>query len=788
MKAIMQRWIVDHPVILLVLFLMLSVLAAAGGKNLTFRGDYKIYFEEGYAPLNDFEEMQGIFNKNDNIAVLMVPKDGEVFTPEFLTLVKDYTEAAWQTPYSSRVDSLTNFQHTWSEEDDMIVEDLVLDPESLTADDLTRIRSIALAEPALKGRMVSASGEVALVNVTLQLPSATDNTAYVAEVMASVKALSKTFAEQYPNVEFFHTGVLPMNSSFATEGQKDMSTLIPAMLLLIIVLLAVLLRSILAMLATIIVLVLSVAATMGLGGWTGFFLSTGTINVPIVVLTIAVADCVHMIATMQFAMRQGKTRAQAVQYSVDLNWMPVFITSATTAIGFMTLAFSESPVFADFGILSAMGVMTAYLLSVTLFPAILMLLPIKVGKATNDSKGMARLADFIVARQRALLVGGAILIVAVGSLITKNQINDVATAYFSDATEFRQSVNKQEDTLSGSQSIDWALYSGIEGGVSEPEFIETVRGFSEWLRAQPEVDHVSTISDTFKRLNLNMHGDDSEWYRIPEERELAAQYLLLYEMSLPYGLDLNNQINIDKSSTRVTSTLKNLGSREIVDLEQRAQAWIAEHAPNVRMAGASPGLMFAHIGEANMHSMIISMAVAMVLISAILVFALRSVRLGAISLIPNLAPAVVGFGVWGVMSGEINLGLSIVTSMTLGIIVDDTVHFLSKYQRARKDGLDTEAAIRYAFISVGRALIITTVVLVMGFYILSFSSFRLNSDMGMATSMIIAIALVIDFFFLPPLLLWLDRDETDKSTIKNQSKGAEKLLEADIAETKGEIA
>ena len=130
MKAIMQRWIVDHPVILLVLFLVLSVLAAAGGKNLTFRGDYKIYFEEGYAPLNDFEEMQGIFNKNDNIAVLMVPKDGEVFTPEFLTLVKDYTEAAWQTPYSSRVDSLTNFQHTWSEEDDMIVEDLVLDPES----------------------------------------------------------------------------------------------------------------------------------------------------------------------------------------------------------------------------------------------------------------------------------------------------------------------------------------------------------------------------------------------------------------------------------------------------------------------------------------------------------------------------------------------------------------------------------------------------------------------------------------------------------------------------------
>jgi predicted RND superfamily exporter protein len=332
----------------------------------------------------------------------------------------------------------------------------------------------------------------------------------------------------------------------------------------------------------------------------------------------------------------------------------------------------------------------------------------------------------------------------------------------------------QSDTLSGSQSIDWALYSGTEGGVSEPAFIQTMRDFSAWLEVQPEVDHVSSLSDTFKRLNKNMHGDDPTWYRIPDDRELAAQYLLLYEMSLPYGLDLNNQLNVDKSSARLVSVLKNLGSVEIVALEDRAKLWFAENAPDIRMAAASPGLMFAHIGETNMKSMMMSMFIALLIISGILVFALKSVRLGIISLFPNVTPALVGFGFWAFISGEINLGLSIVSSMTLGIIVDDSVHFLSKYKRARQDGMTTEDAIRYSFVSVGRALIITTLVLVLGFSLLAFSSFRLNSDMGVATSLIIFIALVIDFLILPPLLLWLDND-------KNKAETAAKPLTGESA-------
>ena len=765
----MRQWVekltTERSWLVILALIVATFVAAAGGQNLYFRGDYKVFFEEGYGPLNDFEEMQKIFNKSDSIAVLVVPDSGVVLDQTVLTLIQEYTEEAWQTPFSSRVDSLTNYQNTWAEEDDMIVEDMVMYPDELTEDDLTRIRDVALDEPSLNGRIIAPATDVSLINITLQLPDVTDNTANVTSVMDFVRDLSAQFADRYPGVSFYHTGIIPMNYSFATEGQKDMATLVPAMLLLIIVLLAVLLRSVLAMIATVIVLVLTIMATMGLAGWMGFFLSTGTINVPIVVLTIAVADCVHMVATMQYGMKQGKTRREAVRYSLELNWMPIFITSATTAVGFCTLMLSESPVFADFGILCAMGVMLAYFMSVTLFPALLSVLPVSAGSRTDDkAPAMAHFGDFVIRHQKPLLFGGVLVVAVLSVLSLRNEINDVATEYFADSTAYRQSVDKQAATLSGSQSIDWAMYTDEAGGISNPEFIAIMNDFSNWLEEQPEIDHVSGLADTFMRLNKNMHADEQEWYTIPDDRELAAQYLLLYEMSLPYGLDLNNQVNVDKSAVRMTSIMKNLGSVEIIALENRAKEWFAQRAPEVRLAAASPAVMFSHIGETNMKSMILSMIMALFIISGILIFALKSLRLGVISLFPNITPALVGFGFWTFISGEINLGLSIVSSMTLGIIVDDTVHFLSKYQRARNEGMSTEAAIRYSFINVGRALLITTLVLVLGFSMLSFSAFRLNSDMGIATSLIILIALIIDFLILPPLLLWLDKDKAEAST------------------------
>ncbi|MBE4223592.1 efflux RND transporter permease subunit [Vibrio parahaemolyticus] len=747
-----------YSLLVLLATIFLIIVATIGGKNLYFRGDYDIFFDGTNKQLLAFDEIQTTFAKTDNLAIVIAPEDGDIFTPQTLSLIQKITVDAWQVPYSSRVDSIANYQHTEAFDDDLLVEDLLYSEYELTPERISKVKSIALSEPVLKSALVSEKGDVTVVNITVQLPEM-DKTAEVEEVVSSINAMIDRYQRAYPDVTFHKAGIVAMNHAFMTAAQDDSSTLVPTMLVVILVFLTIMLRSILSVIATLIVIIGSVMATMGISGWAGMFLSTATVNVPTLIMTLAVADCVHVIATMRQSMKNGFTKAQSIERSIALNFVPILITSVTTAIGFLMMNMSDSPVLRDFGNLSALGVMVACFLSVTLLPALLKLLPIHVKMETSQDQKhvMDRLGDFVVSQRRALLPLSVAVIVVCASLIPLNKVNDESVEYFGQRNEFRQAADFMEERISGMTNISIAIKTNESQGIAAPDFLNTIGEFSSWLRDQPETDHVATLADVYKRLNKNMHGDDEAYYSLPQARELAAQYLLLYEMSLPYGLDLNNQINVDKSSIKMVLTVANLGSVELVDLENRIYQWFAEHAPQYQVVASSPSLMFAHIGETNMASMLSTLPITLVLISALLIFALRSVRLGLISLMPNIAPAVIGFGLWALISGEINLGLSVVVTLTLGIVVDDAVHFLSKYQRARREGQTAEQAVRYAFHTVGRALWITTVVLVAGFSVLAMSSFRLNADMGQLSAIVIFIALVVDFLFLPTLLMLFDK-------------------------------
>ncbi|HCG7673424.1 TPA: MMPL family transporter [Vibrio parahaemolyticus] len=747
-----------YSLLVLLATIFLIIVATIGGKNLYFRGDYDIFFDGTNKQLLAFDEIQTTFAKTDNLAIVIAPEDGDIFTPQTLSLIQKITVDAWQVPYSSRVDSIANYQHTEAFDDDLLVEDLLYSEYELTPERISKVKSIALSEPVLKSALVSEKGDVTVVNITVQLPEM-DKTAEVEEVVSSINAMIDRYQRAYPDVTFHKAGIIAMNHAFMTAAQDDSSTLVPTMLVVILVFLTIMLGSILSVIATLIVIIGSVMATMGISGWAGMFLSTATVNVPTLIMTLAVADCVHVIAAMRQSMKNGFTKAQSIERSIALNFVPILITSVTTAIGFLMMNMSDSPVLRDFGNLSALGVMVACFLSVTLLPALLKLLPIHVKMETSQDQKhvMDHLGDFVVSQRRALLPLSVAVIVVCASLIPLNKVNDESVEYFGQRNEFRQAADFMEERISGMTNISIAIKTNESQGIAAPDFLNTIGEFSSWLRDQPETDHVATLADVYKRLNKNMHGDDEAYYSLPQARELAAQYLLLYEMSLPYGLDLNNQINVDKSSIKIVLTVANLGSVELVDLENRIYQWFAEHAPQYQVVASSPSLMFAHIGETNMASMLSTLPITLVLISALLIFALRSVRLGLISLMPNIAPAVIGFGLWALISGEINLGLSVVVTLTLGIVVDDAVHFLSKYQRARREGQTAEQAVRYAFHTVGRALWITTVVLVAGFSVLAMSSFRLNADMGQLSAIVIFIALVVDFLFLPTLLMLFDK-------------------------------
>ena len=757
-------WVVRARWLLIPVVLLAVVLAAGGAQYLKFTSDYRVFFSADNPQLLAFDEMEQTYTKDDNVLIVLTPADGNVFSRDTLAVVEKYTRQAWQIPYSIRVDSITDFQYTEAQEDDLIVRDLVSGAEDLSDAALAKVRDIAINEPLLRHRLISPEGDVTAINVTIQLPGV-DETKEVPEVVNFVRAMADDIRANYPDISVHLTGLTFMNNAFSETAQLDASTLIPVSFAVMIVCLGLLLRGFAGTVVTLLVIVFSILAAMGISGYLGMPLTPSSAPIPIIILTVAIANSVHILVTFYFEMRHGRTRFEAMRESLRINLQPVFLTSFTTTIGFLTMNFSEVPPFQYMGNTVAIGVVASFILSVTLLPALMVVLPVRVKPVSSDQFDfMARLGDFVVNRYKALLVGMTIVVVVLASFVPRNELNDEFVKYFDERIEFRTDTDYTTAHLTGLYTISYSLFSGETGGISEPGFLRDVDAFAEWARSQPEVLYVSTVTDIFKRLNKNMHGDDEAYYTLPDNRELAAQYLLLYEMSLPYGLDLNNQINVDKSSTRLMLVMHSLSTKQMLDIERRASEWLAENAPHIVAAhAASPNLMFAHISSRNIVSMLTGTTLALVLISALLVVALRSVKIGLVSMVPNLVPAAMGFGLWGLLVGEVGLALSIVTGMTLGIVVDDTVHFLSKYLRARREQQATAPeAVRYAFNNVGRALLYTSIILVAGFAILATSAFKLNSGMGMLSALIVTLALIADFLLLPALLIKIEEKNDAK--------------------------
>lgn len=757
------EWILKWRYLVVALSILVTLSLGMGANNLHFSNDYRVFFSKDNPQLNAFENLQNTYTKNDNVLFVIAPKDKTVFNRQTLSAVKAITEQAWQIPYSIRVDSITNFQHTYAEQDELIVGDLVTDPASMSEQDLAYARQVALNEPMLLNRLLSPDTAYTGVNVIVQLPGI-NLMAETPAVVSYARTMADEMSLRFPDVEIRLSGIMMMNNAFPEASIRDGTSLIPLAFLAITIMLLILLRGLSGTISTVVLVLFSIIAAMGTAGWLGINLTPPSASSPIIILTIAIAGAVHLLVTMLQEIHRGTSKHDAIAESMRVNIMPIFLTSLTTMLGFLSLNFSDAPPFRDLGNISAFGVVMSFLLTVSFLPAIMFILPIKAKHFVIGSRSMHLLGDWVVDNRKLLLWTMSIMVVSMLSMISKNELNDVFVNYFDKSVDFRRDTDFTTEHLTGTYNIDYSLDSGEQNGVSEPDFLKQVSAFTAWYRSQPEVKHVSSITDTFKRLNKTMHWDDDSWYKLPESRELAAQYLLLYELSLPYGLDLNNQIDIAKQATRVSISLDTISSNQILKLERRAQQWLEQNAPELVTDGASPSIMFSHIGRRNINSMLTGTTIALLMISGILIFALRSFKYGLVSLIPNLFPAGCAFGLWALFVGEVGLALSVVTAMTLGIVVDDTIHFISKYIRARKEkNLNSHDAVRYAFRNVGVALWVTSAVLITGFMILSLSSFELNSGMGMMTSIIIGIALILDFLLLPTLLMLIDKPTTQES-------------------------
>jgi len=742
---------------------------ASGGRHLGFTTDYRYFFDHQNPNLVDFERIQNTYSAPDTLMWVLQPAEGPATSPEMLQLIGEMTEAAWQAPYSTRVDSLTNFQHTTASGNDIFVRDLVEDPANANEDQTQRVLDIAHAEPALDLRLISEDDQTTAVVATLSLPKEQDATTpeeleetrqAVAAGAAFGRELQAEFRERYPDVRIELTGTVMLSNAFSEASRSDLSTLIPIMIALLAIMIFLLTRSILSVVASLMVVLLSAAAALGTAGWLGIPLSPPSASVPTVILTVAVADSIHILVTTLVHMHRGQSKNDALIESMRINWTPVFLTSVTTAIGFASLNFADAQPFRDLGTLAAIGTMYAWLLSVTLLPALVAIFPMKAhGIVDRQSKFWERFGEVVIRLRLPLVIGITAAIIFLTSLLPTLRFDDKFVDYFDGRIDFRTASDFAADNLSGIYQINYSVGAADSGGIQDPAYLNDLEAFANWYRDQPEVVHVATFTDVIKRVNRSMHGDDTAYYRVPDARDEAAQYVLLYEFSLPYGLDLNDQVNVDKSATRLVVTLDDVSTDTFTALRFRARDWMQANLPEYMQARpAGQFVMFAYIGQSNFNQMRVGTAIALLLISGILIVALRNVRLGLISLIPNITPPLVAFGIYAIFLETVGFWASFVVATALGLIVDATVHFLSKYQRARLErNADPHDAVRYAFSTVGAPLWVSTIVLVAGFSVLAFSYFKVNAMMGLMVASTIAAALVLDFLLLPALLIYLDK-------------------------------
>ena len=748
--ALRHRWIV-------VASATLVMLAAAGGvRFIGVTSDYLVLFSDDNPQLLRFRAIENTYSAADRALIAIVPREGTVFTREALGAVVELTEAAWEAPHSSRVDSLTNYSHSEAVgENDLVVAPLVEDADSLNDADLARIRAIALNVVDLVGRLVAADGRAAGLVINFEPPGDKDQAA--AEINAWLDSLLARARELHPDIDYYVTGNVPMHRAFGQATSGDLRTRAPLAFLIIVVLSAFLLGSALGAAAVVSVVAFTIITTMGIAGWLGAVFSPASSGVAIIVMVVSVADSIHVVAAVLSGLRRGLDRRAATIEAYRTNAYPILLTSVTTAIGFLSLNAADPPPFRDMGNYVALGVLWAFTYTMTLLPALLSVFPLRAGARRDSGAVFERFADFVVARRTVLLWSVALTMGVLATGVMRIEFTNEPTRFFDERYEFRRHSDRVAERLTSLHRLDYSLEAGREGGITDPAYLRAVDAFAEWFRGQPEVTYVQAFSDVMKRLNRNMYGDDPAFHRLPEDGDLAAQYLLLYELSLPFGSDLNDRIDIAKSATRMLVGTRDGASRELRELDERAQDWLAVHAPSLAGEASGRSIMFAHVTRHSIESMLGGTMVAMAGISFILIFALRSLSIGLLSLVPNFLPTIVSFGLWGHLVGRVGIASSVIVAIVFGIIVDDTIHFLENYMKARNDQRSAADAVRFAFRTAGHAMLTTTVILSAGFMVFATSGFEISWSLGLLVTMTCLVALAADFLLLPALLIWVDR-------------------------------
>ena len=727
---------------------------------------------------NDFRDQ---FGRDDR--VLIAIEAPELFSFEFLERLRELHEAIEaEVPSVEEVDSLLNARVTRGEEHELVVEEL-LERWPQTTGDLEQIRDYVMSNPLYLNAFVSADERMTIISVKPDTYASADDEgdawtgfeseeggdASKAEYLTDAQG-DELIADLYrvidrfeaPDFKLHMAGALVMTHRIDQGMTRDLSIFMPATLALMCVVLALLFRRVGGVVLPILVVVLSVVATLGVMVAIGIPGSTGVQILPIFLLTVGVCDAVHILAIVYRLRMNGESKADSIAHALGHSGLAVLMTSLTTAVGMGSFVTAEMASVMELGIIAPIGVGLAFVYTMVLLPALIAVFPLprpkmgQIGRGRFPMEGLLVGAGTFAARSpfRILLPASLLTVLAVlGALQTTFTHNGLI--WFPEDDRVRTDFTVIDEKLGGSISLEVVIDSREPGGLYDPnllEGIEEIRWGIENLASDPIViGKATSILDVVRETHQALNENRPEMRRIPETREAVAQELLLFENSGSDATEelVDSQFQLARLNLRVPFCDALVFPAFLAQVEQLIEDRLGDRA-DFKLTGLM--MLLAQIFDSMIRSMMRSYAFALIVITPLMMLLLGSFRRGLVSMIPNLMPVVAVLGVMGWLGAPLDSTTIVVGAMVIGIAVDDTIHFMHKFHRYFEETGDLEAAVAETMRTTGSALLFTSLVLVAGFSIFGLSEMGNIRVFGLLSAFAAAVAFLADLLVAPALL------------------------------------
>ena len=748
--------IIQYRYLSILFCLILLVTSFRGVGGIAFSPDTEQFFPEDYPIAENHLQIEDTFYSSDSVIIALGVDEGTVFEPRILNLIEEITNKAWSTPYSIRVDSLSNFSFVRAEGDDLIVEPFIEESLEWNQEKINERSALIEKEEQAYGTILSKDKKTTFINISIDAPKDDVEKEY-AESMEHIFSFIDPLIENYPEADIRYAGIVFVEYLSPLIIKAEMPILIPTLLFVLLLSLFILLRNVVAVIGSLTVIVFSVITSVGILGHFNTTVSQPFLMVVIVVATLAVADCVHLF-NVYFQSKLEKSAKHSIIKSLQLNLEPLLLTSLTTSIGFLCLNLAPIPALRVVANGIVIGVIAAFIFSIFFLAPLMSFFNVKASsQIENQTKLSRRVGQFSLKNRKKILWLVPLFSIFFMSFIPLNETKDNPMEFYSDRfTSVTEDTKWLAKRLGGTFLVTYEYVS--EDLISDPEYLRQLDDLTSWLEKQDEVLSVNSLSKVIKNLNRTLNGDDESWYVIPEDSELIAQYLFFYEMSLPFGLDLTSTINQERTSTKITVSLKEIDSKAFIKFYDKVENYanLSIVSGNLSEGGGTRSVM-SFMGMILAEQLLYALIIGFVVITLTIALFYRSLSTGLITAIPNVLPIGVAFGIWGIFSSNVSMLVSLGIGCTLGIVVDFSVHFLSKYLHARRDlGLTAEESILYAFETVGFPLTIMTVSLCLGFAVLLLASFMPLRGFAGITMVSFVAALIIDLLLFPAILIAWD--------------------------------